>query len=134
LQSFGYTLLSTEVAEGCPVSDFDQKLQDLDQQIATVLQSRSNDSSSWWSPGNAMTISVAVLVFGLLVLGLTGYLLKTAKDPQQVPKVIGLILVVVMAVFLVVAGYSDKQIAPVIGLLGTVLGYLLGKDTTGSKP
>jgi biopolymer transport protein ExbB/TolQ len=33
-----------------------------------------------------------------------------------------------MAVFLVVAGYTDTQIAPVMGLLGTVAGYLLGKE------
>jgi hypothetical protein len=27
-----------------------------------------------------------------------------------------------------VAGYSDQQIAPAMGLLGTIVGYLLGKD------
>ena len=35
----------------------------------------------------------------------------------------------VFAIFLVVAGYSDQQIAPVIGLLGTIAGYLLGKES-----
>ena len=33
-------------------------------------------------------------------------------------------------VFLIVAGYTEKQIAPVIGLLGTIAGYLLGKSSS----
>jgi len=35
-------------------------------------------------------------------------------------------MVVMSAVFLVVAGYDDQQIAPAMGLLGTVVGYVLG--------
>jgi hypothetical protein len=34
--------------------------------------------------------------------------------------------------FLITAGYTSDQIAPMIGLLGTIAGYLLGKSTQGS--
>jgi len=50
------------------------------------------------------------------------------------------IVVIFAALFLVVAGYSDKQTAPVFGLLGTMAGYIFGRsqqqaeDASGAKP
>lgn len=82
---------------------------------------------SWWSTTSAMTISAVVLVFGLAVIALATYLIRTSRDGELVLRVFGTIVIVVLAVFLVVAGYSDTQIAPVIGLLGTIAGYLLGR-------
>jgi uncharacterized membrane protein len=76
-----------------------------------------------------MTISTVVLVFGLLVILLATYLIKAGKNTEAVLRIFGTILILTMAVFLVVAGYTDTQIAPVIGLLGTIVGYLLGKET-----
>jgi hypothetical protein len=46
-------------------------------------------------------------------------------------RVLGTILILVFALFLVLAGCDDKQIAPVLGLLGTVAGYLLGRSEGG---
>jgi hypothetical protein len=83
----------------------------------------------WWSVTNAMTTSVAVLLFGLLVLFLATYLIRLGKSYQAVLRVFGTILIITVSVFLVVAGYNSNQIAPVMGLLGTIAGYLLGKDT-----
>jgi hypothetical protein len=37
------------------------------------------------------------------------------------------ISVIFSALFLIVAGYNEKQTAPVFGLLGTILGYVFGK-------
>lgn len=82
---------------------------------------------SWWSNTQAMTISSVVLLFGLVVFALATYLLKAGKEFEAVLRVFGTIMIVFLAVFLVVAGYSDTQIAPVMGLLGTIAGYLLGR-------
>jgi hypothetical protein len=38
-------------------------------------------------------------------------------------------LVVTAGLFLIPASYSNDQIAPLIGLLGTIVGYLLGKSS-----
>ena len=38
-----------------------------------------------------------------------------------------ILLVVFAALFLIVAGYSEKQTAPVFGLLGTIVGYIFGQ-------
>lgn len=83
---------------------------------------------AWWSTTNAMTMCSIILLFGLVVMGLSAWLLKAGKPAASVLRVFGTILVIMMATFLVVAGYDDKQIAAPLGLLGTIAGYLLGKD------
>lgn len=84
----------------------------------------------WWSPNDAMTISASVLVFGVLVMVLASRALHKGIPAALVMRLFGMLTIVVMAVFLVVAGYDSQQIAPVTGLLGTLAGYLLGKSTT----
>ena len=52
---------------------------------------------------------------------------RTKKlDKEVILKAVIIPMVVMSAVFLVVAGYDDQQIAPAMGLLGTVVGYVLG--------
>lgn len=84
----------------------------------------------WWSTTDAMTISASVLVFGVLVMVLASRALHKGIPAALVMRLFGMLTIVVMAVFLVVAGYDSQQIAPVTGLLGTLAGYLLGKSTT----
>ena len=86
-------------------------------------------AESWWSVTNAMTISAVVLVFGVFVLLLATYLIRIGKSSESVLRIFGTVLIIVISVFLVVAGYTSNQIAPVMGLLGTIAGYLLGKET-----
>ncbi len=91
-------------------------------------------SISWWSTTNAMTMCAVVLGFGFLVTLIAAVLLWKGKSHGAVLRVFGTILILVLAVFLVIAGYDDKQIAPVLGLLGTVAGYLLGSRTVNGEP
>lgn len=77
---------------------------------------------------DGLFLSLCLLVFSLFVFALMTYLIRLGKEPDQILKVFGSVLIVVSAVFLIIAGYSEKQIAPVIGLLGTVAGYILGKS------
>ena len=117
----------------------DEKLRAINEQIAQQQQAVSVASKSsppepaLWSTTNAMTMSTAVLVFGLLVICFATYLIRTGQHMESVLRIFGTILIIVIAVFLVVAGYSDQQIAPVMGLLGTIVGYLLGKESGDTK-
>jgi hypothetical protein len=77
-----------------------------------------------------MTISSLTLLFGLLAFAILAYLLRNEKDTDAVLRGLGTVLIVFAALFLVVAGYSDSQIAPAFGLLGTIAGYLFGKSST----
>ncbi|MAE63773.1 MAG: hypothetical protein CMJ18_05830 [Phycisphaeraceae bacterium] len=81
-----------------------------------------------------IVISVGVLVFGALIFALQTFLmirLPLAWTPAAILRFNGLTLIIVAGVLLVTAGYSNQQMAPVIGLLGAIAGYLLG---TGEKP
>ena len=82
----------------------------------------------WWSVTDAMTISASILVFGLLVLMLATWALRHGIPAGLVLRLFGMLTIIVLAVFLVVAGYDSQQIAPVTGLLGTLAGYLVGRS------
>lgn len=83
----------------------------------------------WWSTTNAATMCALVLLFGVFVMSLSTWLLKQGRSANDVLRVFGTVLVIMSTTFLVVAGYSERQITAPIGLLGTIAGYLLGRDS-----
>jgi hypothetical protein len=120
------------------LDEINQQLDQTDKTINSlnnlgVTESMSSDTPTWWSVTNAMTISSVVLLFGLLVILLATYLIRSGINTEAVLRIFGTILIIMVSVFLVVAGYTDTQIAPVMGLLGTIVGYLLGKETKEVK-
>lgn len=103
--------------------------------VASVQQPSAPATKTWWRVDDAMTISTVVLGFGALVLILAVFLLrKTEVSAESVLRVFGTILIIVCSIFLVVAGYTDQQMGPVMGLLGTIAGYLLGKGNGNPPP
>ena len=86
-----------------------------------VAIEHSAGKTSWWSPNDAMTISASVLVFGLIVMVLASRALQKGIPAALVMRLFGMLTIVVMAVFLVVAGYDSQQIAPVTGLLAATV-------------
>lgn len=88
----------------------------------------------WWSTQNAMTISSAVLLFGALVITLAAFTAPRDTSIEGRLRFFGTIMIITMATFLVVAGYDDKQIAAPLGLLGTIVGYLLGREVPVRAP
>lgn len=81
---------------------------------------------SGWTPVTALSLGFGILVFGLLVIGFMSRLIAKPADVNAIIRAFALILIIVASVFLIVTGYSQDQIAPVMGLLGTIAGYLLG--------
>ncbi len=74
-------------------------------------------------------LTYAVLIFGFLIIALEMLLIKTKEiDAQDAIKFIVVTLIVIGTLFLISAGWSNDQIAPAFGLLGTIAGYLLGKQ------
>jgi hypothetical protein len=72
-------------------------------------------------------MSLAILVMGAIVMLIVYLLARPAKlSSDGILKVTAVPLIVIAAVFLVTAGYSTNQLASVIGLMGTIAGYLLG--------
>jgi hypothetical protein len=77
----------------------------------------------------------AVLGFGLFAIALEIALMLRLKKGWgvQAIRIVGITLVLTSGLFLIVTGYSQEQIAPMIGLLGTIIGFLLGKTSDGTK-
>ncbi len=48
--------------------------------------------------------------------------------PEQALRFYGVIVILVGTILLIVAGLNNNQIAPAVGLFGTLAGYLLGKN------
>ena len=83
-----------------------------------------------------VVLSIAVLVFGLLIAVASMFVtLKREKGWGPLStQIVGLTLVITAGLFLITAGYSQDQIAPMVGLLGTIAGYLLGRGTKDAQP
>ena len=93
-------------------------------------QSDATEIDQRWHTSMEIGLSIGVLVFGLLLIKLQVNYLKSGGEfqPMWALKMTGITLVVTAGLFLIVAGFSQTQTAPMMGLLGTVAGYLLGKE------
>jgi hypothetical protein len=108
-----------------------------------VVQISQTSAAPVWDRTLVLTLSLSILVFGTIVILIMSYLVLQQSDTSFVLRAFGVPMIIVASIFLVVTGYSQQQIAPVIGLLGTIAGYLLGTNTrvqhsefqrTGSRP
>jgi hypothetical protein len=95
-------------------------------------------ASGTTSPGTDSNLAWGILIFTFLALCIEAVVVVKAQkpwSPQSILRVFGITFIVPLSVLLIVAGYSENQIAPVIGLLGVIAGYLLGnndKSRTGA--
>ena len=83
-------------------------------------------------PGKYFTLilSSLILLFGFLILVLEVWIILSSKSGMDAFafKIISLTLIITGALFLMTAGYTEDQLTPIIGLLGTVAGYILGQE------
>jgi len=126
-----------QVAQAPPLPPAsDPILADLNRQLANAKQAvdavRSGEQDGVMDPISwqltSMPLSVGILVFGLIVMALMTYLIMKGKRPMAVLRSFCVPLIIVASLVLVIAGYGEQQIAPVMGLMGTIAGYLLGKS------
>ena len=52
---------------------------------------------------------------------------KVATTASDIIKGSVLVLIITLSVSSLIFGFDDKQIAPIVGLFGTIIGFLLGK-------
>jgi hypothetical protein len=73
-------------------------------------------------------LSLIILLLAIIVILVEFYLLKaTTSSADDLLRVFVITLIVFGTLFLITAGYSSNQIAPAMGLFGTIAGYLIGK-------
>jgi len=92
-------------------------------------------ASQTWSPDLIRFLSTSVLMFtfGALVLA-SVLLLRTRAPASQILRVFGVISIIGISALLLVVGYSNDQLTPIVGLFGAIAGYLLGKDSGATPP
>jgi hypothetical protein len=107
----------------------DKELSDFVKQASTTSKEevKSSPHLAAWTPELVCKLSLGIGAFAILSFALVAFLIWQKKNAEQILRTFGILVIIFAAVFLVVAGYSDTQITPVIGLLGTIAGYLLGR-------
>ena len=93
----------------------------------------SLDTDQPWSKDLVEYLGISVLVFGIIAMVLMFILFMRNRTTDLVLRAFGIPLIIISAVFLIVAGYTENQIAPVMGLLGTIAGYLLAKNDSNKN-
>jgi hypothetical protein len=75
-------------------------------------------------------LTILLLVFGLVIIGVEYMLVRNrrADKVEDVSKLFVVTLIIIGTLILIGAGLSNDQIAPAIGLFGTIAGYLLGRS------
>lgn len=81
-------------------------------------------------------LTFLLLAFGAGIIYLEYLLVRNrlADKIDDLAKFFVVTLIIIGTLVLVAAGYSSDQIAPVIGLFGTVAGYLLGRNSQSPTP
>lgn len=115
-----------------------KELQNLEQKQGSSISSQTPFTlqQKQYNPAEdgGLWLSGMILGFSLVVILVISHLIKAGSNYESLLKIFGTILIIVASVFLIVAGYSEKQVSPVIGLLGTIAGYILGKQHTEKSP
>lgn len=87
-----------------------------------------------WSQELVQFLSIGVLGFSCIALIMATVLLwRSGAPPHQVLRVFGVITILGFSALLLVVGYNNEQLTPIVGLFGAIAGYLLGKDSKANK-
>lgn len=106
--------------------DLAKQVYDLQQKQEALTTGHSVQS---WTPELVKFLTVSLLVFTLASLALCATLLWRSKATGfHVLRVFGVITIIAVSALLLVVGYNDEQLTPIIGLFGAIAGYLLGKE------
>jgi hypothetical protein len=87
-------------------------------------------SGGQWNAWLLLSLTILVIGFSVLVLHYMRSMLKDGHNASDVLRLATMPMVIAAAIFLLLLGFSNDQITPVIGLLGTMIGYILGSATT----
>jgi hypothetical protein len=83
-----------------------------------------------WTPELVQFLALAVLGFSCLALLVSAALLWRAQaSPSQVLRTTGVTCILGFSALLLVVGFDNQQLTPIVGLFGAIAGYLLGRES-----
>lgn len=133
---FNCGIVSAEVARSSPSTDgTNQQVvvsgkedKNADESKRTTSPKIGMSSRVNWLSSFEFWMSFSVLCFGLLVFAIEIITIKLGTfGPEQTIKLIAVTLIVISTLFIITAGFDSEQIAPAMGLFGTIAGYMLGR-------
>ena len=87
-----------------------------------------------WTLELVQFLTIGILGFSCFALIMaTALLWRSSAPAHQVLRVFGIITILSYSALLLVTGYSNEQLTPIVGLFGAIAGYLLGKDSKSNK-
>jgi hypothetical protein len=87
-----------------------------------------------WSSELVTYLSTSILLVTSLALVLGSVLLwKRSNSGQDILRLYGVVIIVGLSALLLVVGFSNDQLTPIVGLFGAIAGYLLGKESNPPK-
>jgi hypothetical protein len=120
--------------------DLDSLRAKAEQAVSAVTQVPSDGAVSAvgaqpWTPSLVLWLTISIILFAVIVFAFMWLCLKAGHRPGDTLRLATMPMVIVAAIFLVLLGFSNEQMTPVIGLLGTLIGYVLGSATVrGASP
>lgn len=121
----------------------DVKQSETTKQVAAATEETTSTTAAQtqqpWTPMLVGGLSFGIMAFGVFMFCLIASLIKAEKvkepagDGQWLLRLFVVPLCVLCAVLLVIVGFSNEQTAPAVGLLGTIIGYLLGSASNQPK-
>jgi len=94
----------------------------------------SGGNSNLWSTSFVLWLSAGLLLFSCILFTCITVLLIKGKQSWTLIRIFGILSVIILSVFVLIVGYDDKQLLPIIGLFGSIVGYLLGKTADSDAP
>ena len=73
-------------------------------------------------------LTIIIFIFGLIATGIFYLLVKSQRATPYLMRIYVVIILVFGSLLVVSSGYAINQTAPIIGLFGTITGYLLGRS------
>lgn len=111
-----------------PMPTFVQKEQMKREEAFAYLESYNKAK---FLKSNEFAIGVITVLLCVFLISIQAYLfVRGFIKPEKIAEIMLLTIIIFATLFLIAVGYSNDQIAPAMGLLGTIAGYLLGKPTT----
>jgi hypothetical protein len=106
----------------------------LDQAQAAADGTPQVVSGQPWSADLVIYLSTSILLIIALALILGSVLMwKRSNSSQDILRLYGVVIIVGLSALLLVVGFSNDQLTPIVGLFGAIAGYLLGKDGKSGK-
>ena len=115
--------------------DVFERLNKVQEQVSSSAPSADHLAAQQpWSPELVIYLSTSILLMTALALILGSVLLwKRSYAGQDILRLYGVVIIVGLSALLLVAGFDNDQLTPIVGLFGAIAGYLLGKESKPGK-